>query len=581
MPAFLKKLQAAIFTPTLVYYFKNCFLMLDRRVLVFLHDLFALVIAMHLSIWALLKEDASVLTPSFSLKQSIIFCLIASGFFLWFQIYRGIWRYLSWRQSFLIVGVLGFASMVFAPILTKAHMQPIPIPGAVILLNWALASTLLIGSRLIFKLFYDRWILAEDTDFSTIPLSRILIVGNEKTVKPLLTFLHKQTPQLYEILGVIETNEQYTKPVLSGSKVLGTLADLPDLIENFNAEGSHPHHLVLADQTHDSKMLRLLVRDLKEFKVDFLRYTGHDIHPLTIEDLYNQQPPAFTLQALIKKNVFIFGATTALGRELVKYLLTLNFNGKVVLADYPTKALATLANQERHPQISYFSLPEITETSLKHLFQDHKIDIALNLQALRTGDFEAIDPGFIFQTYLGQNELFAQAASSAQLQGYYFITQHAPHTPQGIQLNALTAKRLDFLNEHQDTLLAAINLPYILHHDDLYFTKSPTTINLTDDTTPLVAPAYAGYMVLKMVETFVAHQKTEPLSGFDVERVSYNELLQDIKALRNEPYAPKVHVSPLNVTRFAWDATQFTRLTTTLDHRAFDQALRDLEAFYR
>ena len=580
MPAFLKKLQAAISMRAILDYLKNHFLTLDRHVLIFLHDLFALVIAMHLSIWAILKEDAGVLTPYFSLKQSLIFCLIASGFFLWFQIYRGIWRYLSWRQSFLIVGVLGFASMVFAPILTKAHMQPIPIPGMIVLLNWALGSIFLIGSRFVFKLFYDRWILAEDTEFSAIPLSRILVVGSEKNVKPLLTFLHKQTPQLYDILGVVETNEHYTKPVLLGNKVLGTLLDLPDLIENFDAEGSHPHHLVFADQTHSSDSLRFLVRSLKGSKVDFLRYNGTNIQPMTIEDLYHHQPPAFTLQSLIKKNLFIFGATTPLGRELIKQLLALNFNGKVVLADYPSKDFATLATQLRHPQISYLSLHETREVSLVKFFQKHKIDLVLNLQALRAGDFEAIDPTFIFQSYLEQNEAFAKAVCAAKLQGYYFITQQAPHTPQGLQLKAIAAKRLELLTGHPETHISAINLPYILHHSDLFFAKSPTSINLTDDRTTLVSPPYAGYMLIKILEALVMHKKIDSLAGFDIESVAYNDLLHDSKLLRNETIVEKVHVNRINLDQFSWNPERFADLMDHLDHQSIDQAIRDLEGFY-
>lgn len=127
---------------------------LDRRFLIFSHDIVALLGAMQVAVWLVLRNDIDQLDSGFIGKQAMIFALISSGLFLWFQTYRIGWQYLSWRQSAIIVGALGFASLIFFPLISKAHMQAIEIPSMLVLVNWVAASCLLLGSRMVFRIIY-------------------------------------------------------------------------------------------------------------------------------------------------------------------------------------------------------------------------------------------------------------------------------------------------------------------------------------------------------------------------------------------------------------------------------------------
>lgn len=264
MKSFLQKLQNTNFFGTF------SLAHLDRRWLVISHDILAIFAAMQLTMWFVLGAEMSLLEPGFVLKESLTFALISSGFFLWFQTYKGIWRYVSWCQSPLFVGVLGFASLIFFPLLTKAHMQPISIPSITVLVNWVVSAGLLIGSRLFFRIFYERWAIADESGLMDSPMSRMILIGAGTGAKGFIKNLQAQQTPLYDVLGFVESDPKMGE-TLEGIDVLGSLADLPDLIENFNSEGIHPHHIVFTDPEYYGYKTRALLKNLAPFKVGVMK----------------------------------------------------------------------------------------------------------------------------------------------------------------------------------------------------------------------------------------------------------------------------------------------------------------------
>ena len=111
----------------------------------------------------------------------------------------------------------------------------------------------------------------ENTDLSSKPTVRLLLVGISRELESYLTQLKHANTVNYEILGVVTDNPKHTGRYLQGYQVLGVLEDLPDLIENFNAEGEHPHQLVIASSQYFGPKLQTILELISELKVDIYK----------------------------------------------------------------------------------------------------------------------------------------------------------------------------------------------------------------------------------------------------------------------------------------------------------------------
>jgi FlaA1/EpsC-like NDP-sugar epimerase len=130
---------------------------IDRRITIFLHDVVAVLVAVQLSFWLYFDDHLSFFAPSFLPKQMVVFGLLCAGFFLWFQTYRKTWQRISVDHLFILAAAIGLASLVYLPLVTKFHAQHVKISKVVVLLNWAIAVSLVISSRLLYRAFTEGW----------------------------------------------------------------------------------------------------------------------------------------------------------------------------------------------------------------------------------------------------------------------------------------------------------------------------------------------------------------------------------------------------------------------------------------
>lgn len=556
---------------------------LDKRFLIFTHDIVALFAAMQLSMRFVMGEDLSLLSSGFVFKQSFIFALIASGFFLWFQTYKGVWRYVSWRQSALIIGVLGFSSLIFLPLMTKASLQPIPIPNLVVLVNWGVASGLLIGSRLFFRTFYERWLTNEDSALTDTPVSRVILVGTGQTTKHFLKHLSHKKQHLYDVLGLVDSNPQIGTSI-QGTDVLGSLSDLTDLIENFNAEGLHPHHIVITDPSYLGLKVRSLLSNLSSFKVNFMKVSkeGNTLVPLTIEDVFYEEQASFSAEGFSEKCVLIYGATCAVGQEFVK-LLSQNTTTKIILWDQNIQALADLKkNLELKFQgrpITFLSKISYGDEQLTAYLKQQKVDVFINLKAFIAAPSEFLDPALSFEAYVEDNEHLTKIAQDAGVKTYFFMTQQAPHCALATRLAPVSNHILKDYATHSHLACAVVNLPYVLHGDDLFF-QGKGHHHLSQKSLPITTPAYGAYMMGRIIGAILRKEGQGSNSDFHMETISYETLVQFFSILNHQRSKPTYTFSEKPGPSISWSDKTYRELQGALRLMAYNDANECLKKLY-
>lgn len=562
----------------------------DKRFLIFTHDILALFAALQLSMWFVMKDELSLLSSGFILKQSCIFALIASGFFLWFQTYRGVWRYVSWRQSALIIGVLGFSSLIFFPLITKAHMQPVPIFNLLVLVNWGVASVLLIGSRLFFRIFYERWLNSEDNALADTPVSRVILVGTGHSTKYFLKKLSHKKQYLYDVIGIVDSNPKVGDSI-QGVDVLGSLADLPELIENFNSEGMHPHHIVLTDSSYLGSKVRSLLTNLASFSVDFMKLSEDEgeLIPLRIEDIFYEDIPSLSLEAFSEKCILIYGATCPLGQEFVKLLsgsIGSKSAEKIILWDQNIEVLSNLQKHfGAHVQqnsLTFLSKASYSNEQLATYLRKQKVDIFINLKAFSAATMETLDPSLSFEAYLEENERLSTILQNAGVKNYFFITQQAPHCDFATRLAPLSNHVLKDKSAKSKLTYAMINLPYVIHRDDQFF-QGRGYHHLPQSNLPVTTSAYGAYMMGSIMGTVLekAPQGTQGIKDeLHMETVSYDTLAQFFSILNHNAPIPLYSVEEKVMPAISWDDKAYRELQAALSLMEYKQASEHLDKFY-
>jgi len=563
---------------------------LDKRFLIFTHDVAALFAALQLSMWFVMRDELSLLSSGFILKQSFIFALITSGFFLWFQTYRGVWRYVSWRQSALLVGVLGFSSLIFFPLITKAHMQPIPIPNMVVLVNWGVASVLLIGSRLFFRIFYERWLNSEESALADTPVSRVILVGAGHSTKYFLKRLSHKKQYLYDVIGIVDSNPKVGDSI-QGVDVLGSLSDLPDLIENFNSEGMHPHHIVVTDSSYLGAKVRALLRNLSSFKVDFMKLSEDegDVVPLTIEDIFYEATPALSLDVFSQKCVLIYGATCPLGQEFVKLLsggMGSKSAAKIILWDQNIDLLVDLQKrfglEVRQNALTFLSKTSYSDDQLTSYLKQKKVDVFINLKAFAAATTEHLDPSLSFEVYLEEHERLLKVAQRAGVKSYFFMTQQAPHCDFAMRLAPLTNHVLKSNSPRSKLTCGMINLPYVIHADDPFF-QGRGYHHLPQSSLPVTTPAYAAYMMGSIMAAVLEKdpQATQGVKDeLHMETVSYDVLAQFFSILNHNAPMPIYSVEEKIMPSISWNDKVYKDLQAALSLMEYKRASECLDKFY-
>jgi hypothetical protein len=558
---------------------------MDRRFLIFIHDILAIFLSLQIASWIVLKDVMHLLIPGFVLKQSLIFALIASGFFLWFQTYRAVWRYISWRQAAILVGVLGFSSLIFLPVLTKANMQSVQIPATLVAVNWLVASIFLIGSRFFFRLFYERWFLSEEQTFSPIPQSRILLLGNIERANAFIRQQNMRKNNAYEIMGIIDSNPATLGKDVGGVEVLGVPDDLPDLIESFNHEGLHPHHCIIVDPNFLGKTARELVKQFSSYQIDFLQAFRGPVKTLVFEDLFSGEPDFLDPSFFFKKRVLIYGASSPLG-----YILAERIHpgcAHMIVWDHDVQGVNKLMNSLPPAKLSLLTQASYSSGQLLAYLKRQPVDYFINLRPLQSLLLESKDPGTLFETYITDNEKFMPVLEQAGVKHYFFVTQEAPHYPLSKSLTPVASYLFKQASQESKTDFSLINLPYIVHQDDTFFNPSEGplayrkqhVVKVPQDSLLVTSPLYGAAMFETILDSLVNKTPLDPQSDFILEEIRYEEIVRLYHTLQQDKGAlTSFAVEPAPDCEFKWDDKAFAAIKEGLDQMNYAKALRGLAA---
>jgi len=283
--------------------------------------------------------------------------LSLTGFFL-AGLYHGLWRYASTVTLFQVLKGVTLSAVSLVVIYLFSY-QPL-FPRSLVIITWLLEVVLMGGVRF-------GWRLSRERVLGPVPLraGRALVVGAGTAGLHLITEM-RRGPAGHEVLqpvGFLDDDPRLPGHMIEGVKVLGSVADLPRVIEEQRAE-----IVIVSDPELPAKVVRDIARVCAEAQVRVKTLPGlsdlqhrrtalSQMRDVRLEDLLGRQPVQLHLTEVAEflhgQRVLGTGAGGAIGAELARQVAGVG-PASLGLLDHAENGLYYVHNelQAQYPSLS-------------------------------------------------------------------------------------------------------------------------------------------------------------------------------------------------------------------------------------
>jgi O-antigen biosynthesis protein WbqV len=339
---------------------------------------------------------------SLILAYTAAFAVTAGVVFLTTGLYRGIWRFASLPDLISVLRAVTITILIFFPLMFLATRLE-DLPRSVFGINWLLLTAMLGGPRFAYRVYKDRNLhhLLERASRAAIP---VLVIGARDDADLFIRATQRDAARIYRVVGLVSDSEVRVGRDIGGVPVLGTIADVREVVALLARRGEKPQRLIISARSLDGAVVRGLLDVADELGIPLARLprltdfqaTHEDdkrrIEPIAIEDLLGRPQTVLDragMRALIAgRRVLVTGAGGTIGAELARQVaafaparLALLDNGEFALygidrelgerfADVPRAPLVgDVRDRRRVDEVMAMARPELVfhAAALKHV----------------------------------------------------------------------------------------------------------------------------------------------------------------------------------------------------------------------
>jgi len=299
-----------------------------------LHDLVVVVLAWQLAWWARFNFEIPFFNWQLNLVLIPVLILVQAGFFWYFRLYRGLWRFASLRDLWNIFRAAIVGGIITTIIFFVAFRLE-GVPRSVLILYPVFLIFLLGGPRLGYRLWKDR----NTSILSTVEQKRVLIIGAGNAGDMLVRDMHRSSSDIP--VAILDDDNKLAGAEIRGVKICGSVDQVEEIVEQFSVDwiaiaipsASRAETQTIVEICERANLPIKILPNIREMKSDNEVISG--LREVSIEDLLGREPVELdweSIQDSIRnKCVMVTGGGGSIGSVLAEQIVNLAPSTLVVI----------------------------------------------------------------------------------------------------------------------------------------------------------------------------------------------------------------------------------------------------------
>ncbi|MES9843712.1 MAG: nucleoside-diphosphate sugar epimerase/dehydratase [Candidatus Sedimenticola sp. PURPLELP] len=363
---------------------------LRSREYALIHDMTMVPVAWFLAYW--FRLNLEMLPPDIfrdGVEALVVLLPVQFGAFLFFGLYRGIWRFASLPDIFRILKAVAVGTVLGMALLflfSRGEGVPRSVP-----VLYALFLFLLLGTpRLLYRWLKDRHLYLRSGQ-------RVLIVGSGVAGEMLVRdLLRNRKGASYIPIAFVDDNLKRLGRDIHGVPVVGKSSEIPELTQKLEID-----LIMLAVPSADSRQMRRIVEQCEASGVPFRSVPElqdlvsgdvsiNELREVSIDDLLGREQVSLDWAAirsnLSEKSILVTGCGGSIGSELCRQIAKLDPR-RLILVDFSEFNLYSI-ELELQQQFSslemHFHLGDVTDRPyVNSLFESYRPEVVFHAAAYK------------------------------------------------------------------------------------------------------------------------------------------------------------------------------------------------------
>lgn len=402
---------------------------------------------------------------------SIVFYLLYGSFF---KVFTRINRYTNLREMIAIFGSLSASAASSIIVLLFINKQ---YSLRLVIFAYLLSLLLIIGSRLIWRIYIETKNMRY---LSTDSAKNTLIVGAGEGGRILYnSFLGSKTAQDIHVVGFVDDDPNKRNTYLSGKKVLGSLKDIPELIEKYDIQ-----MVTIAIPSLSRKKLRRIFElvESAHVKVNTMpsmeglasgKISVSKLKTIDVVDLLGRDEVELDIESIkdqiTNKVILVTGAGGSIGSEICRQIIQFN-PAKLLLLGHGENSIYLIDRELRthHQNCPTEIVPIIADIQdrekINEIMEQYHPDIVYHAAAHKHVPLMEYNPKEAVKNNIFGTKNVAETAKAAKVKNFVMVSTDKANNPPNVMgsTKRIAEMIVTGLNEEGCTKFSAVRFGNVL-----------------------------------------------------------------------------------------------------------------------
>ena len=350
--------------------------------------------AWYLAFW--LRFDNGILVPYERLFEQSIYIVVPISVvvFALFGFYSHMWRYVSIRDMWSIVrGVTAACIIAELAVYFVDPVNNLRVPRSVVVLDWLILLVLVAGARLLARTILERpgprRIVARGKE--------ALIVGAGDAGQLIVREMLRQPALGYMPIGFVDDDPGKKNLRIHGVRVLGSTADLPQLIE-----ASKPDEVIIAIPSAAGRTRQRIVTICRDAGVPVKTlpsvneliagdlHLARQLREVQVQDVLGREPVQLDLGSIASylagQTVLVTGGGGSIGAELCRQVARVGPE-RILIAEHAESSLVDIERELVHERGFRAVVPVLVDVKnrakLRRIFERYRPTVVFHAAAYK------------------------------------------------------------------------------------------------------------------------------------------------------------------------------------------------------